>query len=356
MAVLTAEPKATLSASPGPRASRESLRRFLLGFCGGGIVVLLAILCLPHDPAVRFHLLNETDYLKMGWIYDRLHLSPTPVDVAVIGTSHTMNGVDSDILERALSAASGAADGRQVHVANLAVPHLGDDLHELIARMLLATKQPRLVVIETHQLEARAAHPMFAEVADISALAKDPWGNMEVLADLARLPRRQVRYFLEGLADRPAPAGVDDHWNDTYQAVFHGNIKGSPRTTPMAPDRVIQEAADERSRLNEKADAYRGAWGWLLWYYNETHLRRMLDAIKERNVPILFLYLPVFGTQEPPAAAALLERYGKILTPPRDILDDPTLWADKEHLSYDGARRLTGWLAEALMIETQWQK
>ena len=350
MAILTGEPNSPLHIPVAPLASPDSLRRFLFGCCGGIILTLIIILCLPYDPAVPFHLLYETDYLKAGWIYDRLHVSKTPVDIAVIGTSHAMNGVDSERLEQAMNATGEARDRRKTHVVNLAMPHLGDDLHDLIVNMLFATKQPRLLVIEIQQLEARATHPVFAELAELSAMASAPWGNPDLPAGFARLPRRQMRYFLESLVTNTVPADVADHWDDTYQAVYHGNQKSDARISAMAPERLLREAAVERSHLHQKTAGYSSKWGWLFWHYNEAYLVHMLQAVKARNIPIVFLYLPVFGTQVGPVPAALLEQYGKILTPPAELLNDPTLWFDREHLNHEGSRQLTAWLAKSLAV------
>lgn len=344
MAILTTSADKSAASPSLPQASGAALRRLVFGFLGAGVAALIAIMCLPADRAARFHLLRDTDYLKAGWIYDRIVVSKTPIDVAVIGTSHTMNGVDSVLLEQGLNDGGGPG----LHVVNLALPHFGDDMHDLIARLLIAAKKPRVLVIELLPLEARAAHPAFGELADVGDLISAPWGNPEQFAAWARLPRRQVRNFLATMTDESGPSDIADHWNDTYYAMGRGGTKSPPRTTALAQPRLIREAAKARESLHQKAQSYAGNLGWLMWHYNETYLVSMIEHAKKNDVPVVFLYMPGFGTPEPAVPSALPAAYGRILTPPAELLTDPTVWFDPEHLNYEGSKRLTFWLAGQL--------
>ena len=213
--------------------------------------------------------------------------------------------------------------------------------------MLLQTKKPRLLIIETHQVSARAAHPAFGRLADRGEIVGAPFGDLDSLDRLAQIPRRQFRYFMDGLWNGPTGGPIADHWDDAYRVTLHDGRLMPPRLSSPAPATLMRDAARERLSLNQKALLYQ-RWGWLLWHYNDFYLVRMLDEIRDHGVPIVFLYLPVFGTDAPPAAATLLERYGKILTPPAELMNDPSLWFDIEHLNHAGSQRLTDWLARAL--------
>lgn len=345
MAVLKRPPFETQAVLGLPQARPSALCRFALGLAGGCLLALVVILCLPHDPSIRWSLLRDTDYIKAGWIFDRLNNSQTPVDVALIGTSHTLSGVDSVLLEQELS----AGQTPPIHVVNLALPHLGDDLHFLISHMLLKTKKPRLLIIETHQVNARAAHPAFGRLADVDNIVIAPFGNPDSLDMLAQIPRRQFRYFINGLWNAPTALPIADHWDDTYQLTLHDGRLTPPRLSSPAPAILLRDAARERLTLDQKALLYQ-KWGWLLWHYSDSYLLRMINEARDDGVRTFFLYLPVFGTDVPPAATNLMERYGKILTPPAELMNDPSLWFDKEHLNHAGSQRLTSWLARALPV------
>jgi hypothetical protein len=310
---------------------------FLLG--------LGAALLLPHDPATPFYLLKSTDYIKLGWIYDRLEISPTPVDVAFFGTSHTLNGVDSAILEQGLTAARQGP----VHVINVAVPSMGSDLPYLLERMLVARKRPRLLVVEVQQVPARASHPAYAPLAAVSDILAQPLGNPDELNDIVQLPHRQARYFLAGLMAPPPPPErpIADHWDDTYRVFFRGGLIGPPRVTAPPAAELTRNAAHARLIADNKAAGYRKL-GWLTFRASTWYLQHMLDDARAHGVRIVFLYLPIFATIAPAVNATWLAQYGEILTPSQSVLADPALWHDSEHLNFLGARVLSKWLVDGL--------
>ena len=110
---------------------------------------------------------------------------------------------------------------------------------------------------------------------------------------------------------------------------------------------LIPQAAHQRAMLDAKAQADPRV-AWLATRYNRWYLRDLLTRARDHGVRVVFLYLPVFATTSPPAGAAWLAPFGTLLTPPQQLLTDPTLWNDTEHLNYTGAKALTRWLAGML--------
>ena len=318
------------------------MRRNLIAAALACLAALAAILALPHDKRVRFHALADTDYIKAGWIYDRVISSPTPIDVAFIGTSHTLNGVDSGLVEQAMAEA-----GAPAHVVNLALPHYGDDLHAVIADLLLGERQPRVLVVETLTLPARAAHPAFPLLADATDVLGAPLGEPGQPAMWLRLPGRQFDLFLRTVLDRTPDAVVPDHWDDTWRVTVRSGGQTPPRIT--APDvtalnlRAAQLRAEERAKTAEFE-----RWGWLTFRYNQSFMHRLLEAARDHGVQVVFLHLPIFGTTGVPVAAGLLDRYGETWRLPETLMADPTVWADAEHLNWRGAQALSAWLGARL--------
>src|ERR1700691_2202941 len=71
-------------------------------------VALLGMACaLPDDRYLRYQALTEKAVVKVGWIYERIHFDPAPIDVVFIGTSHTVFGIDSKKVEQACRDAGG---------------------------------------------------------------------------------------------------------------------------------------------------------------------------------------------------------------------------------------------------------
>ena len=89
--------------------TRQETRKFA-GLFALGVVAAVAtiavMLILPHDRYIRWQALHTEAYARLGWAYERIHDDPTPLDVAFIGTSHTLNGVDAAAVDKALAAAS----------------------------------------------------------------------------------------------------------------------------------------------------------------------------------------------------------------------------------------------------------
>ena len=164
------------------------LRRFALASVVA-VAALAGSLAIPHDPYIRWQDMRSEAWARLGWIYERIHFDETPVDIAFIGTSHTMNGVDGAAVRAALAAAGGTCR----HVVNLAFPSYGRNMHWLIARELLEHRKVGTLVLEVFENESRKAHPFFNAVADVSDVLQAPLLiNLNYLSDLAQLPARQA--------------------------------------------------------------------------------------------------------------------------------------------------------------------
>jgi len=102
---------------------------------------------LPHDRYVRYQQLTGSDLFRTRWVYERIHYDKTPIDVAIIGSSRLETSVSAPVLEKELS----EKFGRPIHVANLAIPEEGRNLHYIVARELLEnhplSREPILVIL-----------------------------------------------------------------------------------------------------------------------------------------------------------------------------------------------------------------
>ena len=139
-------------------------------------------------------------YARLGWIYERIHFDPTPIDVAFIGTSHTMNGIDAGAVAEAITQVSnGSSSGSHaVHVTNLAIPEYGRNLHWLIARELLENRKVGMLVLEIFETETRKPHPLFVYPAEVSDVLDAPlFVNLNYFHDTVRLPYRQLSLFIK---------------------------------------------------------------------------------------------------------------------------------------------------------------
>ena len=316
------------------------------------LVALTGLALLPQDRYQRFAeaAAESKHYLRIKWIYERIHFDKTPIDVAFIGTSHTQSAIDSRIVEAGLR-----ARGQDVHVVNFAVPHLGRDLHYLIARELLESRPVRELVVEVQDFEPRAPHPAFQRLGSMRDLLTSPViVNTGFFDNLVRLPRRQLDLFLPAMAGKAAfvfsPRDYEGaHWDDTER--LHGFDQERTGTHSVA---YLDEQADllraallDKERLAQRLRLPDGCS--VLKHYNRFYLDGLLNLARERGVHVTFLYLPFFHGPEHPLEAALYAPYGPTLKP-QGVLDDATSWLNVDHLNVAGARRASQWLGENLAV------
>lgn len=329
--------------------------RFLLFGTLTAVAMLVAICALPHSRYVRFISLQDAEVVKLGWIYERIHYDPTPIDVAFIGTSHTVFGVDSGAVE----AACRVAGGLRCSTENFAIQHLGRNLHWLLSRELLKLRRPRLLVIEVQESELRALHPAAPYIADVSDLVNAPLLlNPGYLSDLSRLPIRQLTLFFKTTA--PDAFGVrvhfapteyyGRHWNDVYREVamrHTPNAWAKARTANLSAATLEAQRRESAAKLADKVSLPPSLRA-LESRANVVYLRQVIELARATNVPVRFLYLPGYRGQSHPELACLYSSLAPVWYLPEQLLSEPSLWQDANHLNSRGAQRVSEWLGHAL--------
>jgi hypothetical protein len=325
------------------------------------ILAIIAGACLlPHDRHLRFASLQEPAVVKAGWIYERIHDDPTPIDVVFIGSSHSVFGVDSAEIERNVR----GLIGQDVHVVNFALQHFGRDVPWLLAREAIKARKVRLLVVEVPEDESRAMHPAFASLADPSDMLTAPLVvNVSYFPDLALLPLRQISLFLSTMLPGAygAAPGFNPiqyrgaHWDDTWAE------EGSTVAPihPVRPRNTSPSAAEmERERvhwaqLTASKLSLPPTLSWLEWRANLQYVDRIAALARRHSVALCFLYLPTYRGPAQPTQVTAYEKLAPIWYPPPKLLADRALWSDINHLNYYGARALASWLATRLADERE---
>jgi len=322
-----------------------------------GLAVMLAalamMLAIPHDPYVRWQMTTTEAFARLGWIYERTHFDPTPVDVAVVGTSHTMNGIDGLAVARGLADRGvRTADGHCPTVTNFAVPMFGRNMHYAVAREVLARK-PRLMVLEVLENETRKPHPLFYRVAATHDLVSAPvLLNTDFALDLMRLPWRQVVAGVETLA--PAEFGLKRQWSpadydgSTVDNTRVINVGGQALTPPwtrvMPEERLKQESAAVMARKN--LNFLPKSLARYEYAVPDRYVPGILDLARQAGTPVLLLYLPGYGRPAAPYDMRLYD--GARMVAINDILARTDIWHDIDHLNAKGAALASARLAELL--------
>lgn len=323
-----------------------------------GLVAFAATLALmvaiPHREVVRWQAVRTEAYARLGWAYSRIHDDATPIDIALIGTSHTMNGIDGLAVARAMAAAGlREPGGRCLTVTNFAIPNYGRNLHYLLARELLDHRRPRAIVLEVVENETRKAHPLFSHVATTRDLVTAPVaGNTGYLADLIRLPYRQVALGVESLA--PDSFGLHPRFNpgrydgstvdNTRVVTVDGKALTPPLDRALDPGQLDRAAAGLRAakRLHYLPPSLAG----IEYAMPRRYVAALLDLAQQRGVPVYLLYLPGYG--QPPAPYDLSLYRGLPMLTVAPALAPRAHWHDVHHLNADGAAAASALLAGQL--------
>jgi len=315
--------------------TRLTPSKFLWLALATALTCIIVLSALRDDRYLRFKSLTEPEVIKAGWIYERIHFDPTPIDVVFIGTSRTVAGIDSAIVEQTCR----NAGGKYCSSVNFALLNLGRNIHWLLAREVIQARNPRLLVVEVQETEFRALHPLFPYLADPVDIVSAPLViNTSYLPDLGRLPARQISLFAENLALSLFGAEMKfvpshyrgPHWDDTSK--FQSNVVSVAELERERTHLASVGAGKLRLPTPLRQFEYRA---------NIFYLKKLLNLAREKNISICFLYIPTFNRTSTPVFANLYDKFGPTWQVSEEIANRHELWRDVDHLNYDGAVALS---------------
>jgi len=312
---------------------------------GSALVFGVAALLLPENPYQRWQLLSDTIHARAGWIYERVHFDPTPIDVAFIGPSRVGQGISAPRLEAEL-----AAKGRPVQVVNFSLPEDGRDINYSIAKELFSTKSPKLLVIGVVEKPSRFGHPAFKYIADRSDLVWPGYVmDFNYFSNLIYLPYRQMRLFAADLW--PASQDLSKAFNprrfagdsvDTTGSIVlpDGSIKEGERPASAAEldrgVRKLQHGMHPPILPDQFRDLEFGA--------ERSNIRRIAALARAHGTQVAFVFIPYFTGPSTVQEQAFYGQYGPVWN--AGFLSSHAEWfADYGHLTRTGAYQLTDWLS-----------
>lgn len=327
--------------------SSLSLRTYALFLVVGCGIGLTAMVMLPHDKILRYQEFNDGTAPTAFWIYERIHMDPAPIDVAFIGTSRTGLSIHSLRLEEDLKQL-----GVSAKVANLHIVKTGTSMQYVIAKELLDTRKVKLLVLEMKETEDRKSHPDFIYLADThDVLAAPVLMNVNYFSDLLRLPGRQIDLFLQA-------QGLRFGWNSSIHVPpFEGsNLDHAEfiRTLDgVRHDRNETYTRDEMEELRKQQDllitprllpASMNDFEFRLPRY---YMNRILELAGAHGTAVVFLYTPRYGGPPTPAPYERYSGRADLINPSAQV-QDYGLWWDATHVNWEGAKRMTDYVARIL--------
>lgn len=256
------------------------------------------------------------------------------IDIAFLGTSLTLCGIQDDSLESQLN----QHKKEKERVVNLGFCRPGRNLHYVILKDLLANHSPKLILIEARFREDRYSHkdfPFIAEIKDL--LDQNTFFNLrypDIFFDALESRWDDSRHSLLAL---PAPPF------DSSQLRPHSYVHVHVKADPMALEKHHQKIiAKYEGILAEGKDLNHQ----INYRYPLKTVEAMAERAKEADIPIAFYFLKSYGHPAPaPWEMETYEQYGPVWIPPDSIFQSKDNFFDKDHLNDQGGRFLTDWLA-----------
>ncbi len=305
------------------------------------------MVALPQNKLLRYQALNDGKAPTAYWIYERIHMDPTPIDIAFIGSSHTGLSVHTRRLEDDL-----AKQGITAKAANLYVVKNGVNMQYVVAKELLQSRKVKLLVVEMTDTEDRKSHPDFIYLADSrDVLAAPIFVNLDYFSDLVRLPGRQVDLFLQSIAQRfgwnepgvlPAYEGPNlDH------AEFIRTLDGVRHDRNETHSRAQMEELSKEQGRSATPPLLPASLNNIEYRLPRYYENRILKLAQAHHTMVVFLYTPRYGGPSEPEPYQRYADRAQLINPWAQV-QDYSLWLDDTHLNWEGAKLLTDYVASSL--------
>lgn len=283
---------------------------------------------IPIDRRLKF-LGLENDCFHHGiWIYDRLYNNEKPVQIAFLGSSGIINGINDELIEEQVG-------DPQVNIANFGYCRLGRNLQYTLAKDILNTKTIKKLIIEVREDEDRYSHPVFpflAESQDI--LLSAPFFNRDIFSDIYHF----YMYKLQLIQDVVYRKNVNT-------PIRHENF-GYATSADTANIELLEQYAEKRRKREYKSNSLERNF---YMKYPRAYLKKIYHLCRENNVELTFLFMHGFGSDlKRPKEFETYTNYGKLLIPPPDIFENTDFWYDESHFNQAGAAALSSWIAQQI--------
>ncbi len=284
-------------------------------------LLLLAILLLPVDKKYQYGFLISDCSYKSNLIYHRMAEDTLPLDALLLGTSHTMCGVNDSLIEDGLK-----RRGVSMNISSMAICLIGRNMDYAILKDVLKYKKPKLLILEVRQDEPEFGHPNFGYVADIGDIFSEPaYVNRTFASDLYNAFVVRLNYQRDRLCLTYKPT------------IFTPTEPRFTKRVITADTSVLYNGV--RNRWERYFKHKHPAWqDNLMTRYPKYYVDAILDLANKNGVKVMFLYLPTFGyPYHAPKELAYYRQRAPLLMMPFDFYDNTSLWCDDDHLNATAA-------------------
>lgn len=291
------------------------------------LIALAVVLFAPYDrdTAYSYAPITDTDDGgKLAWVHERVK---RPIDYAFIGSSHTLRGIDDELIENAVH----GAGYRSVKVCNLGRNFIGRNLDYLVVKELLERQKPRVIFLEVPDRIPVGGHvlfPILADRKDFFSAANA--GNARLARDLNTAFNSRFDTLAASVC-RSVPKQRRFRYGEHGYLAVDGRLDAPEAAGINAQKGVLEKYFPAVYRLLQEEDTG----------YRCAYTERIVRLARQKGTRVVFLYLPIFNKHDIPKGY----RKEDILFPPAGIFDKAENFADIAHLNPRGAQQLSVWLA-----------
>jgi hypothetical protein len=324
---------------------RRQAWRLLFVFAASFALWLVSSILLPHDRYIRYQQLTDSDLFRTRWVYERIHYDKTPIDVAIIGSSRVEAAISAPLLEKELS----EKFGRPIHVANLAIPDEGRNLHYLIARELLESHPETRIILVSVVEQAYITHPAFRYLGDVGDLLHAPFViNHFYFLDAAFLPYRQMSYFVQ--THFPGWFGVSRGFRQDYFGAAMDTTHSFLLPSGKLVDRDEVAPLDKLTAGSQQIIDVDGPqwhppspWRALNNPLEAAYTQRLVDEARTHCVEVVFVRLPFYNSPPNMYDKDFYRNLAPLLDA-QQFAGDPHFYSDQGHFNRNGIDLVSPWL------------
>ncbi len=256
------------------------------------------------------------------WIYDRIHFNNKNVDIAFLGSSHTMNGINDKLISDKL---------KTKEAVNFGYCRFGRNLSYVLLKEIYERKKIKQLILEVTENEEQYSHPVFPFLASSKdVLFPNPFFNRDIIADIWSHFAFKVEMLQETC------------YNKIPSTPFKTSDFGmliAPDTASVTLLNATKSFENNKSKLEQDFRTN----------FPRVYLQKIRDFCKENKIQLTFLYLPSYAERATkPVEYQTYRKYGEVLIPPNRILNKQANWFDENHLNQAGADELSLWICEQI--------
>ena len=301
------------------------MKKLILNILFLFIPLVVFILIFPINRRVLYRGLKDDCCNRAIWVHDRIFENQNPIDIAFLGSSHTVNGINDQLIQEKLNA----------KVTNLGYCRLGENLTYILLKEILKTKKLKKLVVEVREDEDRYSHPAFPYLAESQdVFLPYPLFDRDIFSDIYH----HIYYRIEVIKNLL--------FGTLENANLNNNDFGLSVSTDTASAELLNKAKMERSVKKPELSSMARTF---YMKFPRAYLSKIHWICKTNNIQLFFLYLPAYGSNHStPKEYETYLQYGKVILPPNEIFEKPTNWHDENHLNIGGANQLSNWVADEI--------